>query len=669
MSVFYVNETQYDSTEEGSLLRFLRDRLHLTSVKNGCAEGACGTCTVLIDGNPYKACTQKISRLDGRHVITCEGLTRREREVYAYAFSSAGAVQCGFCIPGMVMCAKGLLDKTLSPSREEVRKAIRGNICRCTGYKKIEDAILLSGEIFQSCCPVPVDACAGLIGESMPRVDADAKAIGKAMYCDDIYLDGMLYGSAVRSRYPRARVLRIDVEQAKALPGVVAVLTAEDIPGAKKLGHLKKDYDVMIPVGGITHFLGDAVALIAADSPETLARAKALVSVEYEELPAVCSPQEALAEGAPVIHEGMVHNVLSMEHLIRGDVETAFLNAAHTVTRTYSLPFTDHAFMEPECAVAIREGDGIRIFSSDQGIYQTRRECAEMLGLPQDQVRVSAMMVGGGFGGKEDMSVQHHAALLAWRTGLPVKVTFSRAESLLVHPKRHAMEIEMTMSCDRDGFLTGMRAVILSDSGAYASLGGPVLQRACTHAAGPYNYHNIDIIGKAVYTNNPPGGAFRGFGVAQSCFAAECNINLLAEACGISPFEFRYQNAIRPGQVLPNGQIADESTAMLECLDALRPYFEKHPRCGIACAMKNSGLGTGIPDFGRCVLRVKDGAVYAYSSAACIGQGIGTVIVQMICHSAHLRPEQVHYCVPDTAFSPDSGNTTASRQTDRKSVV
>ena len=286
-----------------------------------------------------------------------------------------------------------------------------------------------------------------------------------------------------------------------------------------------------------------------------------------------------------------------------------------------------------------------------------------MLGLPPEKVRVTAMMVGGGFGGKEDMSVQHHAALLAFHTRRPVKVTFTRAESMLIHPKRHAMEMEFTTACDENGYLTAMKATLISDTGAYASLGGPVLQRACTHAAGPYNYQDIDIDGKAIYTNNPPAGAFRGFGVTQSCFATECNLNQLAELVGITPFEIRYRNAIRPGQVLPNGQIADETTALVETLDAARPILERNPKAGIACAMKNAGLGVGIPDTGRCKIEIRDGKVHLRSAAACIGQGMGTVQVQMVIETLGIPPEQVVYHEPDTALAPNAGVTTASRQT------
>ena len=662
MAIFTVNGQTVVCPENKKLIRFLRDDLRLISVKNGCSEGACGTCTVIIDGKALKACVQQTDRMEGKTIVTCEGLTPREREVYAYAFTEAGAVQCGFCTPGMVMAAKGLIDRNPDPTPADVKDAIRMNICRCTGYKKIEEAILLAAHVFRESAEVPKRTLKGIVGENLDRVDAPGKALGEAKYADDIYLDGMLYGTAKRSDFPRARVLSIDTTEAEQAPGVVCVLTAKDIPGTQKIGHLKQDYDVMIPEGKITHFLGDAIALVAAKTEAQARAAAALVKVEYEPLEPVLDMMDGLKDEI-LVHASNGTNVLSHEHLVRGNAGEAIRNSKYVVTHRYSTPPTDHAFLEPECAVALREGDGMRIYSGDQGVYQTRKECAQMLGLPQDKVRVTAMMVGGGFGGKEDMSVQHHAALLAWHTNRPVKVTFSRAESLLIHPKRHAMEMEFTTACDENGYLTAMKATLVSDTGAYASLGGPVLQRACTHAAGPYNYQNIDIDGKAIYTNNPPAGAFRGFGVTQSCFATECNLNELAALVGISAFEIRYRNAIRPGQVLPNGQIADETTALVETLDVARPILERDPKAGIACAMKNAGLGVGIPDTGRCRIEVKDGDVYLHSSAACIGQGMGTVQTQMAAEILGIPHGRVHYCTPDTALAPDSGNTTASRQT------
>lgn len=661
MATFKVNGQIYNVTENVTLMRFLRDELRLTSVKDGCSQGACGTCSVLVDGKVERACIFSVSKFDGKTILTTEGLSDYEKRVYSYAFSSAGAVQCGYCIPGMVLCAKALIDKNSAPSRDDVKKAIKNNICRCTGYKKIIDAIMLSAKIIRENSDVPETDFTGLLGESMHRVDAKDKTLGTAIFADDVYFDNMIHGSALRSEYPRARILSIDTTEALKIEGVVAIVTADDLDGNQKIGHLKKDWDVLIPVGGITRYLGDAIALVAGKTRECVEKAKKAIKVKYVELPAVFSPQEALKENAPLVHEN--GNILSTEHLVRGNADEVIKNSKYKVTTHYSLPFTDHAFMEVECAVALPEDGGVHIISGDQGIYQTQKECAEATGLPLEKVRVTAAMVGGGFGGKEDMSVQHHAAILALKTGLPVKVKLSRDESLLVHPKRHAMEMEFTTACDEFGKLTAMKARIISDTGAYASLGGPVLQRACTHAAGPYNYQVIDIFGQAVYTNNPPAGAFRGFGVTQSCFATEQNLNQLAEMVGISPFEIRYINALKPGDVLPNGQIADKSTALIETLDAVRDIYEKNPDCGIACAIKNSGLGVGVPDTGRCKIKVKNGIAYVHSSAACIGQGMGTVQVQMIAQASSLPLNKIKYCTPDTTVAPNAGNTTASRQT------
>ena len=383
----------------------------------------------------------------------------------------------------MVISAKALLDINNNPTESEIKKALKGNICRCTGYVKIIKAIELAAKIFREDIDVPKVACKGLIGENLPRIDAIAKALGMAEYVDDIRIDGMIYGSAVRTKYPRALVKKIDIEDAKAYPGVIAVLTAKDIPGTIKVGHLKKDWDTLIPEGEITRYLGDAIVLVAAETKEALEEAKKLVKIDYEELTPITCPEEALKEDAPKIHE--TGNVLVNEHLVRGNADEKIKNSKYVVTRKYSTPFTEHAFLEPECAVAGPHGeDGIIIYSSDQGVFATQHECADMLGLPHEKVRVINKMVGGGFGGKEDMSVQHHAALLAYHTKKFVKVLLTRKESIIIHPKRHAVELELITACDEDGYLTGMKAKIISDTGAYASLGEPVLQRLCTHAAG-----------------------------------------------------------------------------------------------------------------------------------------------------------------------------------------
>lgn len=661
MFTVYVNGKEYQVEQDKKLMRFLRDDLRLTSVKDGCSQGACGTCTVLVDGKTVKACIPMISKMDGKQIVTVEGVSDREKEVYAYAFGTAGAVQCGFCIPGMVMCAKGLIDANPNPTRMEVAAAIRNNICRCTGYKKIIDGILLSAKIFRENLSVKEDSGVVQVGDRIRRTDAKEKVLGTGEYPDDIYLDGMIYGSAVRAKYPRARVLAIHAEKARALPGVVGVFTAEDIPGQVKVGHLKKDWDTMIPVGKITHYVGDAICLIAAETPEILEQAKLLVQVDYEVLEPVLSPFEAMKEDAPSVHES--GNLLAHEHLVRGNADEVIAASKYQITRRYETPWTEHAFLEPECAVAMPFDDGVFIYSTDQGTYDTQHECSIMLGLPPEKVIVENKLVGGGFGGKEDVSVQHHAALIAYLTKRIVKVKLSRQESITIHPKRHPMWMDITTACDENGILTGMKAVVVADTGAYASLGGPVLQRACTHAAGPYNFQVIDIDGKAFYTNNPPAGAFRGFGVTQTCFGSERNLDLLAEMVGISPWEIRYRNAIQPGQVLPNGQIADASTGLTETLLAVKDIYECEPYAGIACAMKNAGVGVGLPDWGRCRLLVKDGKAEIHAGASCIGQGLGTVLIQVVSETTGLPIQKLVYCAPNTANSPDSGTTSGSRQT------
>lgn len=657
---FTVNGHRIQTEINKKLLPFLRENLGLTGTKDGCSEGACGTCTILIDGKAVKSCLVTTEKLEGKSVITIEGLNSREQKVYSFCFAQAGAVQCGYCTPGMIMSAKALLDKNSDPGKAEVRKAIRGNICRCTGYVKIEKAILMAAEFFRDNLSLPEESVDARLSQRFMRVDAIDKALGKGIYVDDIRIDGMVYAKALRSAYPRAVVKNIDISKALQHPQVVKILLAEDVP-QNKIGHIVQDWDVMIPMGGTTRYVGDALALVAAVDQDKLDEILDLIAVDYEVLEPISSPGQALAADAPKIHSG--GNVLTTERLKRGDAEKAIAQSAHVVTMHYSTPFTEHAFMEPESAVALPEGDGILVYTASQSVYDEQREIAHMLKLPKDLVHCQAKLVGGGFGGKEDMSVQHHAALMAWHIKKPVKVRLSRQESINIHPKRHAMEMEFTTACNEHGQLTGMKATLIADTGAYASLGGPVLQRACTHAAGPYNYQNIDIVGKAVYTNNVPGGAFRGFGVTQSCFAMENNLNLLAEKVGISPWEIRYRNAIRPGQELPNGQLADPNTALDKCLLAIKPTFEASSRTGIACAFKNSGFGVGVPDIGRCTLSIEEGIVHIRTSAACMGQGLATVATQLVCETVNLSPT-LTYCEPaDTRRTPDAGTSTASRQT------
>ena len=661
---FTVNGRQCSTDENKPLLRFLRDDLHLYSVKDGCSEGACGTCTIVVDGAAVKSCVLTTQKAAGRNILTVEGLSDFEKEAFVYAFGISGSVQCGFCTPGMVMAGKALLDKNPDPSEEEIRTAIRGNICRCTGYRKIIDGIRLTASILRGETKIDPEAEKGDdfgVGRRAFRIDVRKKVLGFGKYPDDIEMEGMLHLSAVRSKYARARVLSIDASAALALPGVAGVLTAEDVPN-NKVGHLQQDWDVMIAVGSVTRCVGDAICLVAAETEEILEKAKKLVKVEYEVLEPVTTIAQAMAPDAPKVHSA--GNLCQSRHVTRGDAAAALAASVYTVTRSFSTPFTEHAFLEPECAVAFPYKDGVKILSTDQGVYDTRKEVSIMFGWDPERVVVENQLVGGGFGGKEDVTVQHISALAAWIYKRPVKARFSRQESINFHPKRHAMEGTFTLGCDENGIFTALDCDIYFDTGAYASLCGPVLERACTHSVGPYCYQNTDIRGYGYYTNNPPAGAFRGFGVCQSEFALESMINLLAEKVGISPWEIRFRNAIEPGKVLPNGQIADPSTALKETLLAVKDVYEANPgRAGIACAMKNSGVGVGLPDKGRARLVIEDGVCVIYCAASDIGQGCLTVFCQDVAQATGLPLSRIRNGAGSTEIAPDSGTTSGSRQT------
>ena len=656
-----VNSKHTETNENKSLLRYLRDDLRITSAKDGCSEGACGTCTILFDGEAVKACTLTTKMADGHSIVTVEGLTEWEKRVYDYAFGKAGAVQCGFCIPGMVMAAKGLLDKVPDPSEEEIRFAIRNNICRCTGYVKIVEAINLAARIFRE-GGLEEEKEEWKIGARVKRPDVREKVLGYGKYPDDLYVDGMLHAVALRSKYPRAKLLSLDKEEALKEDGVVAIFTAQDIPGKKTVGHIVKDWEAMIGIGETTRFLGDPVALVVADTRDHADRAKEKIKVEYEVLPFISSIDEAKKEGAVLVHPEYKGNIAQERHISRGDAEKAIAESDFTYTAVFSTPHTEHAFLEPECALSIPTEEGVRIYSTDQGVYDTQHETAPMLGLPYDKVEVFNCLVGGGFGGKEDVTVQHLSALAAFLLKKPVKMKLSRSESLLFHPKRHPMREKITIGVDKKGIIKGVMAEVEADTGAYQSLCGPVLERACTHASGPYNYQNFKIDGYAYYTNNPPSGAFRGFGVTQTCFGIESSLDRLAEMVGISGWEIRYINAIKPGDELPNGQIADPSTGLKETLEAVKSDYYNNEIVGIACAMKNAGVGVGLPDYGRVTLKVEDSKVIIKCAGSCIGQGLWSVLKQIVADVSGIDGDDIIVEKANT-FAPDSGTTSGSRHT------
>jgi selenium-dependent xanthine dehydrogenase len=636
--------------EDESLLELLRERVGVRSTKDGCApEGSCGACTVLVDGRAVVSCAQKASRMAGKEVVTQEGLEDETRRRWAECFVAAGASQCGYCSPGIVMKAEALLRRRPEPTREEVAHALLGNLCRCTGYVKIVDAVLLAAAARRG-EPLPVVDRSGRVGARSARYDGARLALGDMSYVGDMVVPGMLHGALRFSDHPRARVLGIDTSRAEAHPGVVAVVTGADVPGERTQGAITKDWRQLVSVGEETAYVGDILAAVAAETRRAAREAAALVEVEYEVLDPVTGPFE---EGA---------RVLSTSTVRRGDAETALSGAAHVVNQTYRTQFIEHAFLEPESSLVV-PGEPLHVYSQGQGVWDDRRQIASFLGVAGERVRVTHVPTGGAFGAKEDLSVQCHAALLATRTGRPVLVTLSRQESLRFHSKRHAMWLDYTAGCDDEGRLVALRARIVGDTGAYASVGDKVLERAAGHACGAYRVPNVDVEAKAVYTNNPPCGAMRGFGVNQSNFAVEGVLDLLAELVGIDGWEIRWRNALDLGDRFGTGQKLGPGVGLKKTLLAVRDDYRNARYAGIACGVKNTGIGNGMAEHGRVVLRPEsDGTVTLFHSWTEMGQGVHTVLQQIACEELGLTPERIRVVV-DTDHELETGQTTASRST------
>jgi selenium-dependent xanthine dehydrogenase len=658
-------------TPRTMLLDVLRDQLHLTGTKKGCGHNACGACTVIIDGEAVKSCVYPAARVEGKRVQTIEGLTDGERlHPLQQAFIDRGAVQCGYCTPGMIMAAKALLEQKPQPSRGEIVDALSGNLCRCTGYAKIVEAVEQAAGVGR-----PHEAwhesAHGVVGHDRPRPDARAKVTGEAVFAGDLYFDGMLYAKVLRSEYPHARLLHVDTSEARVVPGVAAVVTAADVPGAKNHGLARQDWPVL--AYDKVRYVGDAIAVVAAESEEIAGRAISLIQVEYEHLPVVSSAEGALAQDAPLVHDG--GNVLEHIALRRGDTEKAFAQADVIVENEYRTPRGDHAFMEPEAAVGIIDSEGkVVVYVGSQIPFSDRAQIAASLAVSEDRVRVVQTKVGGAFGGKEDIAGQIHVALLAKLTGRPVKLVYTREESMIAHPKRHECLIRLKTGATKDGQLMAAEAFIVGDSGAYASLGPYVMTRAATHSLGPYGVPNTKVDCYAMYTNNPPAGAFRGFGAPQAHFAAETQMDILARTLGMDPLDLRRKNAFRVGAVTVTGQKLRESVGLLETMDrvanarnalaeAAPPPTSRRRGWGIACAYKNVGLGGGAADSAGVEVEVfPDGHAQVRAGAAEVGQGLVTVLAQIVSEELGVEYGRIDVVLGDTDLTPDGGATTASRQ-------
>jgi selenium-dependent xanthine dehydrogenase len=693
---------------EGEMLSdLLRGRLGLTGTKIGCNEAECGSCTVLVDGIPILSCVYPAERADGHEILTIEGISSLIRDPQndnqteftkklhplQQAFVLQGAVQCGYCIPGQIMSAYALLQQNPNPNEAEIRHALKDTLCRCGGYQSIIQAIQVAAKHLRGdeCTELTISDTGTLaennkqdfnvIGSVQIRPDAIDKVLGGTIFTDDITFEGMLHARVKRAGVPHAIVKSIDINEALELEGVVAILTADDIPGENNHGVVIQDWPVLVAVGERVRYVGDAIALVAAESRDTASRALDLIDVEYEPLPVVSDPIQASQPDSPVIHEN--GNQLKHIKVRKGEVSAGFQDAEILVENTYQTAVTEHAFIEPECSIARLSDNGrMEIFVGSQIPYADRNQVARALGVEEDQVRILGQSIGGGFGGKEDIAGQIHAALLAQSTSRPIKLLFDRHESFLVHPKRHATQIRVKIGAKLDGQLTAIETELYGDTGSYASLGEKVMTRATTHSSGPYDVPHARADCYAMYTNNPPAGAFRGFGVTQSCFAIESSIDELSEKLNIDPVAIRKKNALRLGSVTNTGQTLHESVGLIECIEKVDAELHllsgSHPfstrmvsedphlrrAWGFAVAYKNTGLGGGAPDKATAEVELyADGMVEVRTSSAEIGQGLVTILQMIVAEEFNLPVSKVRVLLSDTDLTPDGGPTTASRQT------
>jgi len=679
----------------------LRERLRLTGTKVGCGEGRCGICVVLVDGVPTRSCITRANKIQGKSVLTIEGLRalrpdhqQDEREdlkalhPLQEAFITHGAIQCGFCTPGQLMKAHALLEANPDPTFDEIRAAMDDVICRCGSYEGIVSAIQAAALALREHSHVlPRQVPLGeqdleYVGKALPRPDAIAKAIGSARFTDDFQFEGMLYARVLRAGLPSAILRGLDTSEARALPGVEAVLTADDLHHERLHGIYNKDWPILVALGERVRYQGDAIALVAARSQAIADQAVGLIRTEYEPRPVVTSPRLACDPAAEPLHDQ--GNLLKHIYFNKGDVDSGFAEADEIVEHTFNTPFMEHLFMEPECSIAVpREDGGMDIYVGSQIPFEDQRQVAEALGIPRSMVRVKGQKTGGAFGGKEDIAGQIHAALLAQATGKPVKLLYTRRESMLVHPKRHATSITVRLGARRDGSLTACQTELYGDTGAYASLGVAVMTRATTHSCGPYIFPHAHSDCYAMYTNNPPAGAFRGFGVVQAAFGIESAMDMLAEKLSLDPLAMRIKNSLTIGATTNTGHYLSNSVGLPECLQAIQDWFgengiaapfepvreiidgQEQITCwGVACGFKNTGLGTGAEDSSGIIMRLLPaGRLQIKSGASEVGQGMVTTLQLIAAEILGILPDNINVYIMDTALTLDGGPTTASRQT------
>ncbi len=680
----FINDKEVEASvpEDLSLLKFLREHMGLTGAKDGCSAGHCGACTVLVDGEPKLSCMTPLKDVQGRRVETIEGLAREgSLHPLQKAFVEAGAVQCGYCTPGMILSAKALLDRNLSPTDADIKRALARNICRCTGYVKIVEAIHraadeMAGRVVPS-PPINTSIGSGAVGKSMLKNDAFLKVKGELKYAADMVLPSMIEGKILWSEHPCARILKIETEEAKKMPGVSLVLTHEDLPAQKVFGWPAPGYPVDQPLLATdrVYSMGDLVAVVFAESLEQAEEAVKKIRVEYQPTSGVFNALEALKPDAPKVHPG--HDNLVRRFCIRkGDLDKAFAEAAAVAEGRFTTPFVDHAVMEMEAAVAAPSEDGgVTVWDPTQANRIDREHVAHALGLAEEKVRVIQMPLGGAFGGRlEQLHIPVLPALAAHLTGRPAKIVLNRSEVLRIHPKRHAFIMDYKVSVDRAGNLTGVYSRLVADTGAYALTAVLLIEQALVNCCGPYVPQNLYGEGLLVYTNNLAAGAFRGYGANQPTFAFETLLEELAHKLKMDPYELRMKNLLDSGSATATGQILRGDVGIKPSLSAAWENLKSSPLptpgknkkigVGMGCGFRGTGAGLGAEWPTGANLEIRPGGrLLLKVGCADIGQGSETIFRQIAADATGVAFDRIDIIAGDTALTPEGSRIAASRQT------
>ncbi|HPE57013.1 MAG TPA: selenium-dependent xanthine dehydrogenase [Bacteroidales bacterium] len=652
---------QYTGPTENSLLDYLRLEEKITSVKDGCSgQGTCGACTVEINGKPRLACTIPIRKVEGAEVITMEGIPENVREALVHSFSEKGAVQCGYCSPGMILRVAHLFREPQPMSREEIFKTISPNLCRCTGYIKIVDAIEEAFKRISNPTFHPKKSGAK-IGDPLPKFESIETALGKRPFVNDLHFEGMLFGVLKFSEYPRATIIKIDLSEAEKQEGVIRIFSAKDIPGERYSGLIFKDWPLMVDMNERTNCIGDVLAVVVAETEALARKAAEKILVEYKTESPVTDMMQAILSESPQVHDGQ-SNVLETSRIRFGNPEEEIESALFKYKAVFETQRIEHAFLETETAVALPENNGIKLYSQGQGVYVDRKQIAAFLDLPEERVHVIQVSNGGGFGGKEDLTLQGHAALCAFLLHKPVKIHLTREESIRMHPKRHPVRMEMELACNDKGKFTALTLKAYGDTGAYASVGTKVMERVVGHATGAYTVPNVDIEAHTIYTNNIPSGAMRGFGVPQVVFAIESCIDEICKQGSFDRWQIRYDNALENGAKTATGQVL-QGVGLKQTLLAVKEQFQNARFAGIACGLKNTGVGNGMIDDSEVKIEIiSKNKVIIHHGWSEMGQGVHNMAIQTLHQETGIDPEKIEVIV-DTEAGIPTGMTTSSRAT------